>query len=39
MRGDSVDKGLMKDPIISYLPTYYEDIKDLYRKKIYRLGI
>lgn len=39
MRGDSVEKGSMREPIDSYLHTYYEDIEDLYRKNIYRLGI
>ncbi|RBI63625.1 site-specific integrase [halophilic archaeon] len=39
MRGDSVEKGSMKEPIDSYLHTYYEDIEQLYREKIYRLGI
>ena len=39
MRGDSVEKGSMEEPIDSYLHTYYEDIEDLYRENIYRLGI
>ena len=39
MRGDSVEKGSMHEPIDSYLHTYYEDIEDLYRENIYRLGI
>ena len=39
MRGDSVEKGSLEEPIDSYLHTYYEDIEDLYRENIYRLGI
>lgn len=39
MRGDSVKKGSMNEPIHSYLHTYYEDIEELYRNNIYRLGI
>ena len=39
MRGDSVQKGSMNEPIHTYLHTYYEDIEDLYRENIYRLGI
>jgi integrase/recombinase XerD len=39
MRGDSVEKGSMEELIDSYLHTYYEDIEDLYRENIYRLGI
>ncbi|MFC7081175.1 integrase [Halorussus caseinilyticus] len=39
MRGDSVRKGSMNEPIHSYLHTYYKDIEDLYRNNIYRLGI
>lgn len=39
MRGDSVDKGSMDEPIDSYLHTYYEDVEDLYQENIYRLGI
>ena len=31
MRGDSVEKGSMDEPIDSYLHTYYEDIEPLYR--------
>jgi integrase/recombinase XerD len=39
MRGDSVEKGSMEEPIDAYLHTYYEDIEALYRENIYRLGI
>lgn len=39
MRGDSVKKGSMNEPIHAYLHTYYEDIEELYRNNIYRLGI
>lgn len=39
MRGDSLEKGLMEEPIDAYLHTYYEDIEELYRDQIYRLGI
>lgn len=39
MRGDSVEKGLMRELIDSYLHTYYENTEDLYRENIYRLGI
>lgn len=39
MRGDSVEKGSMRESIDSYFHTYYEDIKDLHRKNIYRLNI
>ena len=39
MRGDSTGKGSMKEPIHTYVHTYYEDIEQLYRENIYRLGI
>jgi hypothetical protein len=29
----------MNEPIHSYLHTYYEDVEELYRNNIYRLGI
>ena len=32
-------KGSMKEPIHTYVHTYYEDIEDLYRENIYRLGV
>ncbi|SDK20167.1 hypothetical protein SAMN05216226_1421 [Halovenus aranensis] len=35
----SVDKYSVREPIDSCLHTYYEDIDDLYRETIYRLGI
>lgn len=35
MRGDSTGKSSMKEPI----HTHYEDIEELYRENIYRLGI
>lgn len=37
--GEFVRKGSMNEPIHSYLHTYYEDIEELYRNNIYRLGI
>jgi hypothetical protein len=29
----------MKEPIHTYVHTYYKDIEDLYGENIYRLGI
>ena len=39
VRGDSVRRGSMNEPIHTYLHTYYEDIEELYQNNFDCLGI